>query len=269
VTTVVKLGGDVVHSDALPVIAADIARLAAQGAVVVHGGGPQSTALQKRLGIEPNIVAGRRITDRETLDVMKMVVGGQLNADLCAALLAAGARPVGLHGASSRAIAAVKRPPRVVAGGGDEPIDFGHVGDVTGFNDELLSLLLNAGHVPVLACIGSTAEGQLLNINADIIANQLAIALGAEHLVLITGARGVMRDIDDPDSRIATLTRQQARTAIAEGIVAGGMIPKLEESIRALDSDKVGCVHVVGKLTAGELAREIAEPGAIGTALLP
>src|SRR6185503_16674565 len=117
---VVKLGGEVIASAGLAAIAADLAAIAAAGTpiVVVHGGGPQATRLQERLGIAPRQIAGRRVTDEATLDVMKMVVAGKLNVDLCAALVKAGARPVGLHGASSRVIEAEKRPPRVYAGAG-------------------------------------------------------------------------------------------------------------------------------------------------------
>jgi acetylglutamate kinase len=236
---------------------------------VFHGGGPQATEMQKRLGQQPNIVAGRRITDADALEVMKMVVGGVLNIDLCAALLAAGARPVGLNGASSHAVKGTRRPPRVVSGGGPDPIDFGLVGDVVGVNAELLELLIGAGHVPVIACLAADDQGTVLNINADIVANQAARALAADHLLLVTGAPGVLRDAGDPTTRIPTMTVAQARAAIADGTVSGGMIPKLDESILILESGEVGSVHIVGNVTAGDLLRELAEPGSVGTALLP
>lgn len=267
---VVKIGGEILDgSGAIAPVAADVAALSARGerVAVVHGGGPQATAMQRTLGIEPRVVAGRRITDDRTLDVMKMVVGGKLNIDLCAALVGAGAKPIGLHGASSLAVSAARRPPTVVSGGGPDPIDFGLVGDVTGFNQPLLAHLLDAGYVPVIACLGADASGTVLNINADIIANQLAAALQADHLVLVTGARGVMRDLADPASRIAHLTPAEARAAIADGTVQGGMIPKLDETIRGLETGRVGCVHVVGHLQSGELRAEIDEPGSVGTAL--
>lgn len=268
---VIKIGGELFESDALATVARDVAAIAKRGdrVVMVHGGGPQATAMQRRLGIEPNVVAGRRITDADTLDVMKMVVGGRLNIGLCAALLGAGAMPVGLHGGSALAVRARRRPPTVVSGGGPAPIDFGLVGDVVGFNDDLLERLLAGGYLPVLACLGADERGTVLNINADIIANQLAAALGADHLVLVTGARGVLRDIARPESRIGRLTAAEARAAIADGTVQGGMIPKLDESIRGLGSGRVGCVHVVGELQPGELLREVDDPGSVGTALRP
>lgn len=266
---VIKLGGEVVASAHMAAIAADIAEMQARGerVVVVHGGGPQATDLQKKLGQTPKIVAGRRITDAETLDVMKMVVAGKVNVDACAALVAAGARPVGLHGASALAVAAVKRPPRIVTGGGPDPIDFGHVGDVTGVNEELLELLSVAGYVPVIASLGADAAGNVYNINADVVANQLAIALDAKALVLVSDVRGVLRDVSDPGSRIARLSVADGRKAIADGVVTKGMIPKLEESFAAI-AEGVNAVHVVGRLERGQLAREVAEPGSVGTVLV-
>jgi len=268
---VIKVGGDILRRPTLGPLCSDIAQLCQQGerVVMVHGGGPQASALQAELGQTPNIVAGRRITDAETLDVMKMVVAGRLNVDLCSALLAAGAKPVGLHGASSQAIAASRRPPRVVSGGGDAPIDFGFVGDVEGVNLELLERLLDGGYVPVLACLGADASGQVFNINADIIANQAAKHLRAQSLVLVTSAPGVVRDLSDLSTRIPTLTIAEAKAAIADGTVQGGMIPKLEESIRVLQDGSVAAIHIVGDLDEGDLRREMQSPGSVGTALLP
>lgn len=268
----IKVGGDILRNKpTLAAVCQDVASLATEGSRVfmVHGGGPQSTALQKELGQEPNVVAGRRITDAAALDVIKMAVAGKLNVDLCSALLAVGARPVGLHGASSQAIVAKRRPPRVVSGGGAEAIDFGFVGDVLGVNSDLLGRLFDGGYVPVLACVGANTSGQVFNINADVIANQAAKHLGADALVLVTSAPGVVRDLADLSTRIPTMTVSQARAAIADGTVQGGMIPKLEESIKVLENGDVSAIHIVGDLKPGDLRRELAQPGSVGTALLP
>jgi acetylglutamate kinase len=267
---VIKLGGEVVQGDTLPAIAADVAEMRERGehVVVVHGGGPQATDLQKRLGQTPRVVAGRRITDAETLEVMKMTVAGKVNVDLCAALVAAKAKPVGLHGASSHTVRAVKRPPRVVTGAGPDPIDFGHVGDVVGVNQELIALLAGGGYVPVVACLGADDAGNVYNINADIVANRLAIALDAKALLLVTDVPAVLRDVSDPSSRIPRLTVADGRKAIADGVVTKGMIPKLEESFAAI-AEGVKAVHVVGRLSRGQLAREVAQPGSVGTVLVP
>jgi len=268
---VIKCGGDIFKSGEVHAVASDVAEATQRGdrVIMVHGGGPQATALQRQLGQEPNIVAGRRITDEAALEVMKMVVGGKLNIDLCAALLAAGSKPVGLHGASSRAVKGRRRPPRVVSGGGPDPIDFGLVGDVEGVNTDLLDLLTGAGYVPVIACLAADENAVVLNINADVIANQAAQALGADHLALVTGAPGVLRDAADESTRIPRMTVAEARAAIEDGTVTGGMIPKLDEAMRILQSGSVGSVHVVGRIRAGDLLREFDEPGSVGTALLP
>jgi acetylglutamate kinase len=261
-TLLVKLGGEVVDSPSLGAIATDLRALADEGnrVVVTHGGGPQATALSKRLGVEARIIAGRRITDDATLEVMKMTVAGQVNVDLCARLRAAGCRPVGLHDA----VVAQKRPPKVYGGAGDAPLDLGHVGDPVGFDLPLIERVLDGGWLPVIACLGHSTDGRSWNINADLVANQLAGALKADALVLVTGAPGVLRDLKDPSTRIPRLTVEEGRRAIADGIVSGGMIPKLEESFAAL-SLGARAIHIV----AGDLARALREPGSVGTVLVP
>jgi acetylglutamate kinase len=267
---VLKLGGEVVASAAMATIAAGVAELHAGGqrVLIVHGGGPQATELQKRLGQLPKIVAGRRITDPAALDVVKMVVAGKVNVDICAALLAAKLLPVGLHGASALALRAVKRPPRIVTGAGPDPIDFGLVGDIVGINEALFELLLDSGYVPVASCLGADEQGQCYNINADVVAGQVAMALDAKALVLVSDVPGVLRDVNDPTSRIPRLSIKEGRKAIADGTVTKGMIPKLEESFAAIEQG-VRAVHVVGRLARGELAREVSEPGSVGTVLIP
>jgi acetylglutamate kinase len=267
---VVKLGGEVIGSAALGVVAHDLAEIVREGGrvVVVHGGGPQASKLSERLGLTTRQVAGRRVTDESTLDVMKMVVAGKLNVDLCAALGAAGARPVGLHGASARVIEATRRPPTVYAGAGPDPVDLGLVGDVTAVGKELLTLLAEHGFTPVLACLGAGADGAVYNINADTVANRVAIELGAEGLMIVSDVPGVLRDVKDPASRIPRLTVAEGRRLIEEGAVTRGMIPKLEESFAAL-AEGVRRIHIVGRLSPGDLVREAASPGSIGTVLVP
>jgi acetylglutamate kinase len=266
---IIKLGGEVIAGAGLPILAGDIAAIVAAGTpvVMVHGGGPQASKLQEQLGMKPQQIAGRRVTDAATLDVMKMVVAGKLNVDLCAALVAAGARPVGLHGASAKVIEAVRRPPTVYAGAGAEPVDLGLVGDVTAVGRELLALLTGHGFLPVLACLGCGADGQTYNINADTVANRLAVELGAQGLVLVSDVPGVMRDVRDPASRIGRLTIAEGRELIAAGVVTKGMIPKLEESFAALEQG-VQRIHILGKIGKGDLVREAEAPGSVGTVLV-
>jgi acetylglutamate kinase len=268
-TIVLKLGGEIVHAPELDVIAADL-RTLVEGfhrVAIVHGGGPQATALQKTLGLETRMVAGRRYTDEKTLEVMKYVVAGQLNVDLCARLLASGVMGVGLHGASGHVVQARRRPPRVMQGAGPDPVDLGLVGDVTGFNLPLLGDLFERRYVPVIACLGCDERGQALNINGDTVASQLAGALRADALVLVTSTPGVLRDVKDPSSRIPRITRPEFERMVADGTISGGMIPKLEESFDVLATGAQSVV-IVGKLGPGDLAHAVLQPGSAGTVLV-
>ena len=267
-TIVVKIGGEVVGSGEAAALAADLRELIGGGArvAIVHGGGPQATELQKKLGIETRQIAGRRFTDPATLDVMKMAIAGKLNVDLCATLAAAGVSAVGLHGPSGLVVRAVRRPPKVYSGAGPDPVDLGLVGDVVGFNLALLETLWSAGYVPVVACLGADAEGNVYNINADMVGNQLAAAVHADRLFLVTSTPGVLRDPKDPSTRLPSLTSAQARAAIADGTVTGGMIAKLEEAMSVVDSG-VGAIHILGKLASGDLVRAARHPGSVGTVL--
>jgi acetylglutamate kinase len=266
---VIKLGGEIVQGPELDLVADDVRALVEAGhrVTMVHGGGPQASALQKRLGLEPRMIAGQRQTDAATLEVMKFVVAGQLNVDLCGRLLAHGVRPVGLHGASGHALRAVRRPPRVMAGAGPDPVDLGLVGDVTGFNLELLGDLHARGYVPVLACLGCDDRGQALNINGDTVASQLAGALRADALVLVTSAPGVLGDVKDPASRIPRIARGDFERMVADGTVSGGMIPKLQESFDVLKGGARSVV-IIGRLAPGDLRRAVLEPGSAGTVLV-
>lgn len=263
---VVKLGGDVLAGSALGQIARELHGLAAEGwtMVVVHGGGAQVSALARTLGRPTHLVGGRRITDADTLELMKMVVAGQLNVDLVSALRAAAVPAIGLCGASG-IVRAHRRPARVVAGSGGAPVDFGLVGDIDDFDLPLLEALIGRGLIPVLACLGADpTTGAVLNINADVVASQLAAAAGVAALVAVTAVGAVRRDRDDPASRIDRLTVGEARRAIADGTVSGGMIPKLEEAFAPLEAG-VSAVHIVAP---GEIQQALTRPGAAGTWLL-
>ena len=265
IDAVIKLGGDVLEGEALADVAADVARArAGRRLLVVHGGGPQATALARRLGIESRIVGGRRVTDDPMLEVMKMIVAGRLNVDLVAALRGDGVPAFGVSGASG-VIRAHRRPPRVVSGAGDAPIDFGLVGDIDGFDVDLLDALDARDALPVIACLGADASGTVLNINADVVASQLAGAVRAGALVACTSVGGVRRDKDDPSTRLPRLTVAEAKAAISDGSVQGGMIPKLEEAFAPLAAG-VGAVHIVAPT---EIATSLLAPGSVGTLLVP
>ncbi len=270
---VVKLGGDVLEDPARGTIADSLrtyldggqARLA-----IVHGGGAQVTDLCRRLGVDARVIAGRRVTDAATLDVLKMALAGRLNVDLCAALQARGVPAVGLH-AGSGVIRARRRPPRALAGAGPDAIDLGLVGDVVSFDVPVLEALWLAGRVPVLSCLGleaatdGKATGTILNLNADLVAAQLAATLAAGRLIAVTAVGGVLRDKADPLSRIVRMTAAEAKAAIAAGLVAGGMIAKLEE---AQEGIAAGLRHVQ-IVAPTDLAAALHDPTSAGTLLEP
>jgi acetylglutamate kinase len=152
-------------------------------------------------------------------------------------------------------------------GAGPDPVDLGLVGDPTGFNLPLLGDLFERRYVPVLACVGCDSKGQVLNINGDTVASQLAAALRADALVLVTSTPGVLRDVKNPASRIGRITRPEFESMVKDGTVSGGMIPKLEESFGVV-AQGVGSVVIVGRLAEGDLARAVLDPGSAGTTLV-
>jgi acetylglutamate kinase len=274
-TAMVKLGGEVVADRAaLAAVLADVRALLDCGwrLLVCHGGGPQAGELQERLGVPTIKVGGRRVTDEATLQIMKQVLAGEVSVDLVAAAVAAGVPAVGVSGVSCGVVTAHRRPPVKVSGGGGEPVDFGLVGDIDEIRPALLLHLWAGGYVPVLNSLGidegppGAATWQVYNINADTVASAVAAALRVDHLFLVTGIGGVMRDKDDPTTRIPVLHASEARKAIADGTIVGGMIPKIEEALDNLRHG-IGAVHIIGP-GAGGLEQAAREPGRQGTALL-
>lgn len=269
-TVVVKVGGDVLTDDAQREgLAQNVRALTARGARValLHGGGLQVSRLQERLGMVPNKVGGRRITSPEDLLVVEQAICGEVNVQLTCALLEAGVNAFGCHGASGRIIRAHKRPPRQVTGA-SEPVDFGEVGDVESIGADLLRGLFDLDLVPVIATLGVTAlGGRPFNINADTTSVQLARALCATALLMVTGVGGVFKDLDDPSSRIRQVTASEARALIEDGVIQGGMIPKIEEALSVL-GDGVDSIAVVGAQDRGAFAAALSGSGEHGTRIV-
>ncbi len=239
-TMVIKLGGEIAgNKDALDSLAQDISLLTHVNirVVVVHGGGPQATNLSKKLGLEPKLVQGRRVTDEDTLAIAKMVFAGQINVDILSALRRHGARAVGLSGVDGDILHAKRRPPTEMkddATGETSVVDFGHVGDVTAVDTDLLALLVDGGYVPVISSLAGDDEGNILNVNADTVASVLARGMEASKLISLTSVSGLLRDASDGTSLISRLTVTEAERLIDEGVVAGGMVPKITTLIEAL-----------------------------------
>lgn len=269
---VLKLGGEVLgDADALDHVAAQIALLSSLGIklVVVHGGGPQATALSRRLGVEPRMVNGRRVTDDSALEVAKMVYAGSLNVDLLAALRSHDVQAVGLSGVDADLIAAHRRPPVAVTvnGGPPELVDFGHVGDVDGVDPRVLHTLLAARFVPVIASLAGDREGRVYNVNGDTVAEALAVALKAQKLIFLTGAPGVLRDHNDPSTLVAFADPEELGVMVANGTVAGGMLPKVEACIRAA-TNGVERTHIIGGRTTDALLLEVFTGTGCGTMIV-
>lgn len=267
---VIKIGGDVIANPiARAGFVAELGALHNVGTpvVVLHGGGPQATRLTKALGLVPNVVGGRRITSPEVLEVMKMTLAGSVSVELAAECRRQKVPGLGVAGVSCGLVRATKRPPRVVSGCGDDPVDFGEVGDVLGVDAARVQALLDAGFIPLMSSLSADDSGRVLNINADIVACDMAIGLGAAALVLVTGANGVLVDIDDPSTRFPLLTVDQASQLIVERVVVGGMIPKLEEAFRVLATG-VERVLILPGGVEGALTAALAGSTAVGTVLV-
>jgi acetylglutamate kinase len=267
---VVKVGGDVLLDEAQRLgLGENVAALEEEGArvIVLHGGGPQTTALQQQLGLVARKVAGRRVTTPQDLRVVVQAICGEVNTGLVSTLLAAGVRAFGCHGASGKLVLAHKRPPMSVEGPENPsgaPIDYGEVGDVDRIDAALLHGLLGLGLVPVVATLGVGEDGRLFNINADTTAVQVAKAVKADLLLLVTAVGGVFRDLRDPKTRLATLTPASCEALIADGTIAGGMIPKVEEAVSILD-EGVGAVAILGAQQEGAFVSALRGDGAVGT----
>jgi len=237
----------------------DIALLSSVGVqiVVVHGGGPEINQWLKKLGIRPVFLDGLRITDNETMDVVEMVLVGRVNKQIVSGINNHGSLAVGLCGIDGRLIEA-----RTLGGG-----THGLVGEVAKVNTKLLSPLLEDGYVPVISSVANSSDSRSHNINADTVAGELAAALGAEKLILLTDTPGILRDEKDPSSLIEKIRLSEARKLIDEGIVKEGMRPKVECCIRSL-AQGVKAAHIIDGRTPHALLLEVFTDAGIGTMVM-
>jgi acetylglutamate kinase len=256
---VVKYGGNALagasDDDALALFAQDIVLMRQVGMrpVVVHGGGPQINEMMTRLGKQSEFRSGLRVTDGETVDIVRMVLIGQVNPQLVAAINVHGPLAVGVSGEDAGLIRAVARDP-----------DLGFVGDVESINPTILNALLDDEFIPVVATIGTDAAGQAFNINADTVAGAIAEALGAEKLVYLTDVEGLRRVIDIPATLIRQTTPDELEELMADGTIAGGMIPKAESCVHAVRGG-VRRAHILDGRIAHVLLLEIFTDEGIGT----
>jgi len=258
-TVVIKYGGNALAGtsdhDALSVFATDVVLLRLVGVrpVVVHGGGPQISSLMERLGKTTEFRDGLRVTDAETVEIARMVLTGQVNPEIVAAMNVAGGRAVGVSGGDGGLISARPRDP-----------ELGFVGDVAAVDPTVVQRLIDDEFIPVVATIGVDDHGRSYNINADTVAAEIAVALGAEKLVYLTDIEGLRRDVDDPSSLIRAAAPSELDELIADGSIAGGMIPKVASCTDAVRRG-VGAAHVLDGRIAHVLLLELFTDTGVGT----
>ncbi len=261
-TFVIKIGGEVAaDAKTLDSFCEEVALCAQVGIriVLVHGGGKQASAMGEKLGLEPKLVDGRRITDDGTLDIVKMVFAGKINVEILSSLQKAGISPVGLSGVDGNMIHATRRAPKKIH---DKWVDFGHVGDIDRVDVRLLETLLSAGFVPVLSSLGADGDGAILNINADTVAARFAQELRAEKLILASNVEGIYVD----GSLVPRLSSGEVTKLVKDGALTGGMIPKTQEAFVAIEAG-VGSVHIISGVKPSALLTEVFTTTGCGTML--
>lgn len=267
-TFVIKYGGAAQMEDNLKnSFAQDVVLLNFIGIkpVIVHGGGPKISEMMKRMGKEPTFIQGQRVTDKETMDIVEMVLGGLINKEIVALINNHGGKAVGLSGKDSSFIKAKKKViKKATETGGEEIIDIGLVGEVDSVDPEILNSLEQDGFIPVISPIGVGSKGEAFNINADYVASAIASALKAEKLILLTDVTGIK---DKNDNVISSVNKKGIKKLIDEGTVSGGMLPKVQACTRAID-DGVKKTHIVDGRIPHCLLLEIFTKEGIGTEII-
>ncbi len=259
-TVVIKYGGAAMKDGRLKAdVMRDVVFLSCVGLrpVLVHGGGPEINTWLGKLGIEPQFKNGLRVTNAATMDVVEMVLVGRVNKEIVTLISQAGGSAVGLSGKDGNLIRARSQ--------GNEGIGF--VGEVNVLDPKVVETLSAAGYIPVISSVAADETGQAYNINADTVAGELAAALGAEKLILLTDIPGILRDRSEPDSLVPKLNIQQARDLIDEGVVAGGMIPKVNCCVRSL-AQGVRATHIIDGRVPHALLLEILTDAGVGSMIV-
>lgn len=266
-TVVIKYGGHaMLNSELKEQVLQDIIFLQFAGLkpVVVHGGGPEITSLLKQLGKKSEFVNGLRVTDEETMAIAEMVLVGKINTELVALLNKQGTKAIGLSGKDGNLIMARKYLSDIYDNGEIKSVDIGFVGEVEQVNIELINTLLAAGYIPIIAPIGVGINGESYNINADSVAGEIAGALQAEKLLLLTDTKGIYSDFGDEDTFIPTLSFENAQELMNEGKIDGGMIPKVKACVTALAAGAKK-THIVDGRQPHTILLEIFTDSGVGT----
>lgn len=269
-TFVIKYGGNaMVNEELKKSVIQDIVLMKCIGInpIVVHGGGPEITGMLKQVGKQSSFVAGLRVTDAETAAIAEMVLVGKINTEIVSLLNQYGGRAVGLNGKDSDLIVAKKTMATIYENGQAREVDIGYVGDVVKINANIIRILMTNSYIPVIAPIGSGLKGETYNINADYVAGEVAAAVGAAKLVLLTDVEGIYRDYHDKSTFVSTLPFSEAQDMVKTGSIDGGMIPKVEACIRAL-SGGVDKTHIVDGRQPHSLLLEVFTATGIGTEVI-
>lgn len=272
-TFVVKVGGHILRKrETLDALLEDVCLLQQIGIriIFVHGGGPQATEMSRRLGLEPKFVAGRRVTDAQTLEVAKMVYAGSLSVDILSAFRLHQTPAVGLSGVDCRLITARRRHKKLIEpfpGAEQVEVDFGFVGDIEKVDPAILEQLLSGGVVPVISPLACDSDGNVFNVNADSIAEAVARAMRAEKLLILTDTDGLLRDVNDPRSLVSCVDIEEVEKMRQDGLLSGGMLPKVEACVAALKGG-VRRAHILNGARPGALLEEIFTNAGCGTLLV-
>ena len=270
-TVVIKYGGNAMINEALKEnVMRNVALMKFVGIqpILVHGGGPEITGFLKKVGKESSFVSGLRVTDEETVEIAEMVLDGKLNSEIVSLLNLRGVRAVGLSGKDAGLIKAKKKLAAVYESDAVREVDIGYVGEVTAVDTRIITDLLQQDYVPVIAPIGMGEHGESYNINADYVAAGIAGALRAEKLLLLTDVEGVYKDFADKSSLISQLHLEEAKAYIRSGVIDGGMIPKVEACLRALEAG-AHKAHIIDGRLDHSIILEIFTSRGIGTMVLP
>ena len=267
-TVVIKYGGHAMIDPVLKEsVIMDVLLLHSVGIrpVVVHGGGPEINAMLKKVGIESQFVKGLRVTDAQTMEIAQMVLLGKLNTEMVSLLNRFGGKGVGLSGKDAQLLMATKKPMQMANSQGEmEDVDLGCVGEIQSVTPDILNTLLGHGYIPVISPVASGENGETYNVNADTVAGKIAEALHADKLLLLTDVSGILRDVTDPDSLISTISREEVTTLVDQGVLTGGMLPKVECAVSALEGG-VGSVHILDGRLSHAILLELFTDGGIGT----
>ncbi|MDN5343944.1 MAG: acetylglutamate kinase [Clostridia bacterium] len=271
-TVVIKYGGHaMVNCELKKAVMQDavLMHLVGMRPVIVHGGGPEITDMLQRLGKQSQFIQGQRVTDAETMEIVEMVLVGKINKEIVTNIHRYGGKAIGLCGKDGSLIEARKQVAHIQQeDGSGVDLDLGFVGQVEKVNPGIIETVIAQGYIPVVAPIGVGSKGESYNINADLVAGELAVALKADKLVLLTDVEGILADRNDPGSLISALPVSRVPALVRQGVIAGGMIPKVDCCIRALEGG-VKKTHIIDGRISHSILLEVFTDTGVGTMVVP